>query len=116
VTHKVAIVGSRGFSDLERVRHFIRERYAGRDIEIVTGGARGVDKTAEEVARQLGLKVTLFLPDWEAHGRAAGPLRNRLIAEASDEMVAFWDGRSRGTLSSISEMRKLGRTVEVIRE
>ena len=37
----------------------------------------------------------------EKYGRAAGPLRNEKMVECADLVVAFWDGRSRGTKSLI---------------
>lgn len=112
---KVAIVGSRKWPYRAAVSFCVQgiaREHPG--AVIVSGGAEGVDKVAEETARVCGLEVELHLPDWKAHGRAAGPLRNRLIVESADRVVAFWDGESRGTLSSINIAKKLGKPLEVI--
>lgn len=68
---------------------------------IVSGGAKGADSLAERYAQENGLEMVIYYPDWEKHGRAAGPIRNRLIVDEADAVVAFWDGKSRGTKSTI---------------
>jgi hypothetical protein len=60
---RVAIVGSRDWSDLERVRAFVRalaDKYPGAIV--FSGGARGVDETAEGYAGLLGLAVVSYRP------------------------------------------------------
>ena len=69
---KIAVIGSRGLkvNDLEK--------YLPKDVtEIVSGGARGIDKCAREYAVANGLKLTEFLPEYEKYGRVA-PLRRNL--------------------------------------
>ena len=48
-------------------------------------------------------------------GRGAGFVRNRAIVEAANVVVAFWDGRSRGTAHTIGLAREAGRQVVVYR-
>lgn len=96
---KVGIVGSRGFSDLEQVRAYVRTLAPGTTV--VSGGAAGVDSAAEEEARRLGLPVQIIKPEWARYGRRAGFLRNKDIVNAADRVVAFWDGKSRGTSHTI---------------
>ena len=50
-----------------------------------------------------------------AHDKAAGPIRNRQMAEYADYLIAFWDGESRGTRNMIETMKKLGKHGVVIR-
>ena len=57
----------------------------------------------------------LYPADWERHGRAAGPIRNEEMAEVSDALIAFWDGKSRGTKSMIEIARRKGLQVAVVR-
>jgi len=52
---KVAIVGSRHYPNLERVRKYVRK--LSPNDTIVSGGAKGVDQTAEDEARKLGMEV-----------------------------------------------------------
>lgn len=93
---KIAVVGSRDYDNLEGVRTFVTG-FAGADVEIVSGGARGVDREAEKTSRRLGIPVKVFPADWERHGKQAGFIRNQQIVDYCDELVAFWDGTSNGT-------------------
>jgi hypothetical protein len=83
--------------------------------EIVCGGANGVDKEGAHWAEHYGAKVTYFIPDWQKHGKAAGPIRNREMAEYADALLIFWDGVSKGSASMVREMETLGKPIyEVI--
>jgi hypothetical protein len=84
------------------------------EVEIVSGRARGADRMGERYASENGLKVHLFPADWEGLGKKAGYIRNGEMAEFSDALVAFWDGKSRGTKHMIDLARKHGLKVRVI--
>ena len=105
---KVAVIGSRGLtvSDLGR---YLPEN----TTEIVSGGAKGVDTSAREYALSHGIKLTEFLPEYTRFGRSAPLKRNITIIEYSDIVLAFWDGKSRGTKFVIDNCRKLGVEVRV---
>lgn len=109
---KIAIVGSRNFKDYDLLKD-IMQGY--EPSAIVSGGATGADLLAEKYAKESGIKLVIFKPNWKRYGRAAGPMRNKKIVEASDMTVAFWDGKSRGTLSTITITKKAGKPVNVIR-
>ncbi len=89
---KVAVVGSRGLS-ISNLEAYLPED----TTEIISGGARGVDTSARNYAISHGLKLTEFLPDYEAYGRSAPLKRNITIIENADLVIAFWDGKSHGT-------------------
>lgn len=82
---------------------------------VLSGGASGVDAAGERVARAFGLPVERYPADWNRHGRAAGPIRNRQMAENADALVAVWNGKSRGTRNMIETARSLGLRVHVHR-
>lgn len=105
---KVAVIGSRGLtvSDLGR---YLPEN----TTEIVSGGAKGVDTSAREYAKKNGIKLTEFLPEYTRFGRSAPLKRNITIIEYADIVLAFWDGKSRGTKFVIDNCRKLGVEVRV---
>lgn len=109
---KVAIVGSRGFWDIDLVGEYV----AGLDVTdvIVSGGARGPDHAAEVAARARGMRVEVILPDWTTFGKRAGFVRNVEIVGRCDRLVAFWDGQSGGTKHSIDLAHKAGKPVEII--
>jgi hypothetical protein len=110
---RIAIVGSRGYSDLEAVRRYIRG--LPKNVTILSGGAPGVDRAAEREARRLGLHVVIYRADWDKLGRGAGIVRNGTIVENCDRVVAFHDGVSRGTQNTIFRAQRAGKPVEVIR-
>jgi YspA, cpYpsA-related SLOG family len=86
---KVAIVGSREYPNLSKVRPYIQNLPI--DTIIVSGGARGLDKCAEKVAQGIGLQTEIYPADWHKFGKAAGMKRNQQLVEAADRVVAFWD-------------------------
>ena len=97
---KLAIIGSRGIL-VENI-----EKYLPNDVdEIVSGGAKGVDLCAKEYAKKNDLKYTEFLPDYNRYGRAAPIKRNDEIINYSDEIVAFWDGVSKGTQYTVKKRK-----------
>ncbi len=111
MTTRVAIVGSRSYPRPDLVEAFVADLPDGSVV--VSGGARGADTFAEEAAKAAGLETLIFHADWENLGRKAGPLRNEQIIAHADRVVAFWDGRSRGTLNSVALASRAGLPVEI---
>lgn len=109
---KVAIVGSRDYHDWAKVREYVRALPFGSVV--VSGGARGVDRIAENEARRHGIATEIFPADWQGLGKRAGFVRNQEIVDAADRVVAFWNGVSRGTAHTIELARMAGKPLEVI--
>ena len=107
---KVAIIGSRGLEQLDLGKYLPEET-----DEIISGGAKGVDTLAREYANAHGIKLTEFLPDYRRFGRGAPLKRNLQIIDAADLVLAFWDGKSRGTRFVIETCEKEGVEVRVFR-
>ena len=106
-THHVAVVGSRSRTDKEYIHKKLDELHSEKPIElIVSGGARGVDLIAEEWADLNKIPKKIFIPDWDKYGKKAGFLRNIEIVNHADVVYSFWDGESRGTLSSMNLAKK----------
>ena len=104
---KVTIVGSRGVH--VNVADYVPEG----TTEIITGGARGIDTLAEQYARLEGIPLRIFYPDTKALGKMAYFVRNDQIVDASDVVVAIWDGKSRGTQYTIRRAMKLDKPVKI---
>lgn len=83
---------------------------------IVHGGARGIDSCAHRFAITFGISEYIYEADWETHGKAAGPLRNREMANNADALVVIKrrGGATRGTSSMIKEAQKAGLPVYVM--
>lgn len=75
------------------------------EVTIVSGGARGADSLGERYARENNINLVVFPADWDAYGNAAGPIRNAEMADYADYLLAFWDGKSRGTANMIQAMK-----------
>ncbi len=99
---RIAIIGSRNLT-VKNLADYLPNAY--RIIEIVSGGARGIDSCAAEYARAAGIKLTEFLPNYEKYGRQAPLIRNLQIIEHADCVLAFWDGQSNGTKFVISQCK-----------
>lgn len=111
MSERVAIIGSRDYPRLRDVYEYVRLLPA--DTVVVSGGARGVDRTAADAARHRGLEVVEHLPDWKRDGKGAGFIRNAKIVADADRVVAFHNGVSRGTSHSIETAIRTGKPVDV---
>lgn len=80
---------------------------------VISGTCRGVDQAGENWAFARGIPVIRFEPDWDRYGKMAGPYRNQDMAVAADGLIAFWDGKSRGTASMIEEAKLRGLRIHV---
>ena len=104
---KTAVIGSRNLNvDISR---YIPEE----TTVIISGGARGIDTLASEYADMYDIPIIVFTPEYREYGKAAPLVRNRLIVEEADFIVAIWDGRSKGTLFTINYAKKLNKPVKV---
>lgn len=112
---KVAIVGSRTYLPYWKVLQYMHDHLED-NVVIVSGGADGVDSAAKYAAGVLGLGYKEFLPKYFMYGLKAPLYRNIEIAQSSDMMVAFWDGKSRGTKHALATMRALEKPFVVIGE
>jgi hypothetical protein len=109
---RIAIVGSREYAATEKIEQFVWNLRP--DTVIVSGGDRGVDRTAEQAARRRGLRTLIFRAEWTKYGKRAGSMRNELIVDNADEVVAFWDGWSPGTADTIRRARAARKPVRIM--
>ena len=113
--YKVIIAGTRTFNNYPLLRKKLDEFLADRTcVEIVSGGASGADSLGEKYALEKGFPLRRFVADWDRFSRAAGPIRNALMAEDADALVVFWDGSRRGTASMIKEASKRHLRVQIV--
>ena len=107
---RVIIAGGRDFSDYvlmcRTMDTLLSNISKDTDIVIVCGMARGADTLGDRYAKDRNYKVNYFPADWNTYGRAAGYKRNEQMAQNADALVAFWDGKSRGTKHMIDLARK----------
>ena len=101
---RIAVIGTRTFRDWTRFAKEMDKRLAliqterqSANVVLISGGAEGPDVMARRYAQQNRLRIVEYMPNFPAHGRGATFVRNRQIVNAAQEVIAFWDGVSRGT-------------------
>lgn len=112
---KTIIAGSRDKVDYDDVCQAMMD-CDWRPSEIVSGGARGVDRLGERWGFENKVPVRRFIPNWRPSGvfdKGAGHARNRKMGDYAQALVAIWDGQSPGTKGMIDYARKNGLRVFV---
>ena len=118
---RVLACGGRNYDDRERLYRVLDKALkaatlAGRTFVLIHGNARGADKLSHEwaMARQVD-DVRVYPADWEQHGKAAGPIRNRLMLTDGQPnvIIAFKGGN--GTANMIQQGKKAGVPVHEVK-
>ena len=118
------MAGTRTFADKDLLEKALDEWVNGKDVEfILLGGGRhkvgknhtGADYLAEKWAESRRFPRRIFHADWDRHGKAAGPLRNRGMLKEADALIVFWDGESPGTKDILQGAKKKGIPVKVVK-
>ncbi len=112
---RIAIVGGRDFTDYKLLCSYMDQIYTEDITCIISGGATGADSLAERYAKYYGIPMEVHKPDWHTHGKAAGFLRNHTIVARCDKVLAFWNGKSRGTADTIAKAKIAGKLVLIVR-
>lgn len=89
------------------------------DISEILEGNKNVTsdiarKLSETFVTSESLWAKLFAADWKMHAKAAGPIRNKQIAEYADILIAFPFGESRGTANMIGHAKNMGLLVYIV--
>lgn len=109
---KVIIAGSRSIVDYKLVKKYLDELKDKIEVTtIVSGRARGVDSLGEKYAKENNINLELFPANWNLHGKAAGPIRNKQMGDFADVLICFWDGVSSGSQHMVSYMKSLNKPV-----
>lgn len=108
---KMAVIGSRSLNI--SIYDFLEAiKLAGilvSDISgFISGGAAGVDSIAPLLSDFFKLPCEIIKPDYILNKKSAPIIRNKIIVEKSDFILAFWDGESKGTLAALDFAKKLG--------
>ncbi len=128
---RIIVAGSRGFKNYRLLSDTIMEYLGSMDdtdlinspsqVKFISGNAKGADVLGEEFAYTWGYDVVRFPADWDGLGKRAGYVRNDEMAKYSmtdgnyGVLIAFWDGKSKGTRHMIDLAKKNGLEVRVVR-
>lgn len=105
----VLICGSRSIKNLQMSRYIRSESCAA----IVHGAAIGVDTIADSWAKANNLETVIYKPNYKVYGKRAPLVRDKEMVDFCDVVIAFWDGKSRGTKYTFDYAKKIGRKVIV---
>jgi len=100
---RVLVTGSRDWTDEAPIRASLESQLAEwGGISVIHGACRGADEIAGQWARDCifsrrPVRLEVYPANWTAHGKRAGPLRNRQMLETGvDVCLAFIMPGSRG--------------------
>lgn len=116
----IIVCGSRDFDDYNLLESVLTDELKKcPNPQIISGGAKGADRLAILYAHRTRTPLHIFFADWEAYGKAAGFIRNTemldfAVDEGLPEVIAFWDGRSKGTAHMIKIAKKKNVPVKTV--
>lgn len=116
---RVIIAGTRYFNDYPLLRSYADKVLSqkvkeGYEIVILSGHCnKGADKLGERYAQEKNYPCRLYPALWDKYKMGAGHKRNKQMVEEADALIAFWDGESTGTLSTINYAKEKGIAVRV---
>lgn len=115
---RIIIAGGREFNNYElavnSLYNITKHIFHNKDITIISGNARGADYIGEQIAKNHNTNLEEYPAEWDKYGKSAGYKRNKLMASKADTLLAFWDGKSKGTKHMIDIAYHHGLTVHII--
>lgn len=104
---KAVIAGGRDYHGTPEAYKWLRDALIENEVtKVLSGHCTGADFIGEQAAVGMDLELELFPADWLKFGRAAGPMRNQLMAALADICILFPGGR--GTADMERRARKEG--------
>lgn len=95
----------------ERGRLFVIMRSALERLDVVQfamGDATGADALAARWCEDNGILFRVYVADWQTHGNAAGPIRNKAMLEAENPSCVIAFPGSKGTRNMVGLADKAG--------
>jgi hypothetical protein len=106
---KLAIIGSREITKID-LNNYIHEK----PDTVISGGAKGIDTIAWKWAIENNIEIIVHRPEYNKYGKYAALKRNDLIINDADKVIAFWNGKSKGTKYVIEKVKQLNKPLEVV--
>lgn len=106
----ILVCGSKGYTDkihifdvLESFIKSLDKEYSCDEVTILHGGCHNCADEVVDSLRDIedGIIIKSYPAKWEAYGKQAAYIHNEQMVNASDYVVAFWDGKSKGTKITI---------------
>lgn len=101
---RIVVAGCKSFKNYKRLARSLDEYISElspthrKNLEIIYGDDRDVDKLTERYAIKHGFKHRKYEAYWDSDGEQAGYLRNNIMikhaAKGIGVLFLFWDGKS----------------------
>ena len=115
---RIIIIGSRRRntdSDFTNIAETFLSIYKPGDLIVSGGCPEGGDKFAEDISAMGNIWMVVWKAEWNKYGKPAGFIRNTIIANNGDVVIAcVADDRKGGTEDTIKKFRKFKPDGEVI--
>lgn len=111
---KIAIIGSRDLEEDWVTKRVINILSSNANVEVISGGARGVDTWVKECCETMSIPIKIIKPI-NPSNKLDYLFRNVEIITLADKIIALWDGKSKGTKFVIDYATSRGKEVEVIK-
>ena len=111
---KVIVAGGRDFNNYELLKEKLDFYFKDIIPVIICGEAKGADSLGRRYAEEKGLDILSYPAEWDKYGKSAGYKRNEQMAAEAEALVAFWNGKSKGTKHMIDTMIRLNKPVRIV--
>ena len=106
---KILISGSRAITEFDLSAYI-----PGETDLIISGGANGIDRLAEQYADKNKISKLVLRPDYRRFGKAAPIIRNKQMVDIADGVVVIWDGKSSGSKNTADYAKKQGKLLTLV--
>ena len=112
---RVLVCGGRQYRDRHRLEDLLDAyRKAWTISHIISGGAPGADRLAEQWADDRQIPCLLYPAQWKRYGVSAGPIRNQqMLDEGRPDLVLAFPG-GKGTADMTRRAHNAGVTVHPV--
>lgn len=113
---KVIVAGGRDFDNYELLSKILDKFISEQDNHtIISGGAKCADELGVRYARHNNISLIIKPANWNLYGKKAGHIRNIEMVNIATDLIAFWDGRYKGTKHIIRYAQSLNIPVKIIK-
>ena len=111
---KTALLASRQLTSSDHYEQISAALLELGTTELHHGNEGAGKQHAERWATETGNPEHGHAPNWKGYGRAAGPIRGKKLITAVENVLALWDGKSKGTEQELKEAKRQGKRVRLI--
>ena len=111
---KIAIIGSREGFTKEDVGRVMFVTFGWQENTMITGGAHGVDTFAIELAKENNHPQIEVIRPIDPKNKLSYLFRNVEIITKADKIIAFWNGKSKGTKFVIDYAKARNKPIKII--